>query len=326
MRAVQISGKGGAESLYIGEYPEPKPAPKEVLVKVEATAINRADILQREGKYPVPAGESPILGLEMAGTIVEMGEECTRWHVGDKICGLLGGGGHAEYAVIHEDMAMPVFKNMTMTEAAAIPEVFLTAYQALHWLGRLKEGEKVLIHAGASGVGTAAIQLAKASGAKVWATASKAKHESCLHLGADQLIDYKNQDFEQIIREQTEGKGVDVIVDFIAAPYFQQNLNSLATDGRLIMLALLGGPKLQGLNLLPLITKRLQVKGSTLRSRSLAYKIKLSRDFLSHTQSLFDSGKLKAVIDSEFSWKDIAKAHQRMEENMNTGKIVLKID
>ncbi|MTI30297.1 NAD(P)H-quinone oxidoreductase [Xanthovirga aplysinae] len=326
MKAIIASGKGGPDSLSIGEWPKPKPSSYDVLVKVEASAINRADTLQREGKYPVPEGESPILGLEMSGTIVACGDKVTKWHVGDQVCGLLGGGGHAEFAIIHEDMAMTIPTGWSMEEAAAMPEVFLTAYQSLKWICQLKKGETVLIHAGASGVGTAAIQLAKAIGAKVLVTASAEKHDICLQLGAELAIDYKKEDFQEAVKGYSKGRGVDVVVDFIAGPYLQQNINSLAIDGRMVLLAFLGGPKVDHLNLAALLMKRLQINGSTLRSRSQVYKKELTQDFKKFAWPLFESGQLKVVLDKVYNWKNIPDAHRRMEANISMGKIVLKVN
>ena len=325
MHAILIESFGGPEQMYIGEWPKPHPGPQEVLVKVEATALNRADILQREGKYPPPEGESTIMGLEMAGTVESMGQRVTKWKPGDAVCGLLAGGGYAEYAVIHEDMALPVPKGLSFTEAAGLPEVFLTAFQALRWLARLQEGERILIHAGASGVGTAAIQLANTMGAHAVVTASAAKHAICKELGAVHAIDYTNQDFEAAVMEYTHEKGVDVVVDFIGGPYFQRNLNVLAMEGRLVMLAFLGGVYAEPLNLGPILRKRLQVMGSTLRARSLDYKIRLSQDLYRYAWPLFEQGKLRPVIDTIFDWKEASKAHQYMEDNRNQGKVILKV-
>ena len=323
MQAILIESFGGPEQLYIGEWPKPHPGVHEILVKVEATALNRADILQREGKYPPPEGESTVLGLEMAGIVESVGPGVTKWKPGDAACGLLGGGGYAEYAVIHQDVALPVPQGLSSVEAAGIPEVFLTAFQALRWLARLQEGERVLIHAGASGVGTAAIQLAHTMGAHPIVTASAAKHPICRELGAAHAIDYKDQDFEEDVLEYTHGKGVDVVVDFIGGPYFQRNLNVLALEGRLVMLAFLGGPATEELNLAPILRKRLQVIGSTLRARSLDYKIRLSQDLYRYAWPLFEQNKLRPVIDTVFDWKDASKAHQSMEDNRNQRKVIL---
>ncbi|WPP53292.1 NAD(P)H-quinone oxidoreductase [Catalinimonas niigatensis] len=326
MQAVVFDQTGTADQLYMGQWEKPRPGDEEVLVEVAATALNRADLLQREGKYPPPKGASPILGLEISGEIVEVGSKVKRWKKGDLVFGLISGGGYAEYAVIHENMAMPVPAQLSLIEAVAIPEVFLTAYQALSWLADFKEGEKLLIHAGASGVGTAAIQLARNMKAtEILVTASASKHQICLDLGANLAIDYKNQDFEEIVKQHTAEKGVDVIIDFIAAPYFEKNINILNTDGRLILLATLGGVKVEQLNLLNLLSKRLQITASTLRSRSLAYQIQLTEAFSAFALPLFAAGELKPIIDRVYPWEQVVEAHQHMESNQNSGKIVLRI-
>ena len=327
MKAILIHQPGGADQLQLGEHKTPVPSSREVLVKVAATALNRADILQREGKYPPPKGASPILGLEMSGEVVAVGSDVTRWSEGDRVFGLLPGGGYAEYAVIHEQMAMAVPDTLNLVEAAAIPEVFLTAYQALHWLGKLQVGERILIHAGASGVGTAAIQLAKAMRAgDILVTASAPKHATCRQLGAHYAIDYQNDDFLEKINEITDGEGVDLILDFIAAPYFEKNVRALRTDGRMVMLALLGGTHVENFNLGNLLKKRLQITSSTLRSRSLDYQIHLTQAFVDFARPRLADGTLRPVIDQVFDWKNVQEAHQRMEANQNTGKILLKVD
>ncbi|RMG65693.1 MAG: NAD(P)H-quinone oxidoreductase [Bacteroidetes bacterium] len=322
MMAVQIQGDGGSEGLYLGAYPRPEPGPYEVLVAVAATAVNRADILQRQGKYPPPPGASPILGLEMAGRVVATGSMARRWTIGDRVCGLLDGGGYAAYAVIHEDLALPIPEGMSLPEAAALPEVYMTAYQALFWLADLQAGERVLIHAGASGVGTAAIQLARLKGAEVWVTASAGKHEACQALGASRTIDYRSQDFAEVVKEATDGKGVPVILDFLAAPYFQQNLASLALDGRLVMLALMGGIKTE-VNLAPILLKRLRVMGSTLRNRELPYKIALAEALREFAWPALSRGQIRPVIDRMMPIAQVTEAHRLLETNATTGKVVL---
>ena len=326
MKAILVKEPGGPEQLILEEYKKPSPKPGELLVRVHATALNRADILQREGKYPPPKGASPILGLEIAGEVEEAGSNCTRFRKGDKVFGLLPGGGYAEFAVIDEAMAMPVPENLTMQEAAAIPEVFLTAWQALAWIAKLQEGERVLIHAGASGVGTAAIQLAKALKAEVITTASASKLKTCLNLGASKAIDYKATPFDEEVKAFTNGEGVDVIVDFIAGPYFNQNLDCLRLDGRLVILASLGGGKVEAPDLRKILVKRLQIIGSTLRSRARDYQVQLTYDMSRFALPLFQSGALKPVIDSVFDWYDVADAHRYMEQNKNIGKIVLQVN
>ena len=325
MKAIILKQPGGPEQLILGEYEQPLPKPYELLVRVHATALNRADTLQRQGKYPPPKGESPLLGLEMAGEVVEAGISCTRFKKGDKVMGLLPGGGYAEYAVVHEEMAMPIPDNLSMEEAAAIPEVFLTAWQALVWLGKLQAGERTLIHAGASGVGTAAIQLARALKADVLVTASEHKIKACLELGAHKAIDYQDVPFEDEVLAYTNSEGVDVIVDFIAGPYFKQNIECLRLDGRLVLLASLGGGKVEEFDLRQILIKRLQVIGSTLRSRTRDYQIKLTQDMSNFALPLFQSGAIKPVVDSVFDWQEVAEAHRYMEANKNIGKIVLRV-
>jgi tumor protein p53-inducible protein 3 len=325
MRAIIVQAPGGAENMYIGVYKQPKPGEKEILIKVEAAGVNRADILQRKGKYPPPAGASTLLGLEISGTVVKAGPGCVKWKQDDQIMGLLPGGGYAEYAVIHEDMAIAKPSYLTFEEAAAIPEVYLTAFQALVWIARLRQKERVLLHAGASGVGTAAIQLAKTFDAEVFVTASSGKHEICRSLGADHLIDYQKEQFDERIKSITGSKGVDVIVDFVGGPYFSANINSLSIDGRMVILALLGSGPVTEIDLRKIIGKRLTISGSTLRSRHLEYQIRLTQEFADYGMHLFESGKLKPVVDKVFNWNDVPKAHTYMEENKNSGKIILKI-
>ena len=325
MKAILFDTPGDPSVLYLGDTPPPVPSDKEILVKVHATALNRADTLQRKGLYPPPPGASSILGLEMAGEVVEVGKEVSKWKVGDHIMALLPGGGYAEYVCIHEEMGMGIPVGLAFEQAAAIPEVFLTAFQAIFWLGKLQSNETILIHAGASGVGTAAIQLAKSLGAEVCVTASQPKHEACLELGADQVIDYRSEDFSERVVHFTNGKGVDMILDFLAASYLDKNLASLATDGRLVLLALMGGSKASQFDLGKVLRKRLHLMGSTLRARSLTYKIKLTQDFQTYSQQKFESGIFKPIIDSVVSWEEVVAAHERMEANLNIGKIVLTL-
>lgn len=325
MKAILVKEPGGPEQLYIGESEKPLPSPYELLVRVQATALNRADTLQRQGKYPPPKGASPILGLEIAGEVVEAGISCKHFKKGDKVFGLLPGGGYAEYAIIHEEMAMPVPENLSMEEAAAIPEVFLTAYQALVWLGKLHPGERALIHAGASGVGTAGIQLARAMQAEVLVTASEQKLQACLNLGANKAINYKEVAFEDAVLAHTNSEGVDVIIDFIAGPYFKPNIECLRLDGRLVLLASLGGGKVDEFDLRKILMKRLHIMGSTLRSRTLGYQMKLTEEMWRFAKPHFVSGNIKPVVDTVFDWQQMADAHRYMEENKNIGKIVLRI-
>lgn len=325
MRAVLVSEEGDPEHMTIGEVPTPTPGPDEVRVTVHATALNRADTFQRRGHYPPPEGASEILGLEMAGVVSETGAGVIDWQEGDRVFGLLAGGGYAEQVVVHKDLLMAVPPGLSMRDAAAIPEVFLTAYQALHWLGGLQSGHEVLLHAGASGVGTAAIQLAKEAGAHPYVTASAPKHEVCRDLGAEATIDYKTENFAERVEALTEGRGVDLILDFIGAPYFHKNVASLATDGRIIQLATLGGSTVEQVSLRDLMAKRVQLLTSTLRNRSRDYKVQLTQEFAADVLPGFVDGRLRSVIDSTYDWADVAEAHRRMENNENAGKIVLRV-
>jgi putative PIG3 family NAD(P)H quinone oxidoreductase len=325
MRAVVVPEPGGPDALQIGEIPAPEPRENELLVRVHATALNRADTFQRQGHYPPPEGAPETLGLEMAGTVAAAGPGVVDWEEGDRVFGLLPGGGYAEYATIHADMAMAVPPGLSMEEAAAIPEVFLTAYQSLHWLGGLKAGHDVLIHAGASGVGTAATQLVRIAGARPVVTASAPKHEVCRSVGAEAAIDYETEDFAERVDALTEGRGVDIILDFIGAPYFHRNVQSLAVDGRIVQLATLGGATVEEVSLRDLMAKRAHLLATTLRSRSREYKVQLTQEFAADLLPRFVEGDLQPVIDSTYLWTQAADAHRRMENDENAGKIVLRV-
>ncbi len=325
MKAIRVINPGASSTLEIKDYPDPEPGEYEVKVKIEATAVNRADLHQRAGKYPPPEGASEILGLEMAGIVNKVGSKVTRWSEGDRIFGLLPGGGYCEYCTIHEDMAMPVPDIFSFEEAAAVPETFMTAYQAISWLGNLKQLETVLIHAGGSGVGTSAIQLARQLyNATIITTAGKErKLEACRNLGANFAFNYKEEDFAEAINRELGENAVNLVVDFIGAPYWDKNINVLAMDGRLVYLSFLGGHRLERMSLAPLLKKRLTIMGSTLRSRSLEYKIELTQAFSTNCMRLLEDGSLKPVIDSVYDWQNTEDAHRRMENDQNTGKIVL---
>ena len=325
MKAILQTEFGGTDTLYIGEAERPIASSNEVLIQVCYAGLNRADILQRQGKYPPPKGESQILGLEVSGTISDVGDSVTGFEVGDEVMALLAGGGQAEYASVDSKLVWKTPVGISLEQAGAIPEVFLTAYQALFFEGQTRHGSAVLIHAGASGVGSAAIQLAKETGCKVITTSSEAKRALCKELGADLTINYQSQNFEFEVDNFTGGVGVDMILDFIGAPYFNQNLNALKTDGTLMMISVMGGVKLENLNLYPVLSKRLTVKGTTLRSRSMEYKEELINSFLNEFSDRLQSRKISPVIDSVFDWENIKEAHEFMEANKNKGKIVLKI-
>ncbi|MCB0503997.1 MAG: NAD(P)H-quinone oxidoreductase [Cyclobacteriaceae bacterium] len=325
MKAVLQTEFGGIETLYIGETEMPVVNENEVLIEVHYAALNRADLLQRKGKYPPPKGESEILGLEASGIVKQVGKNVKHFTPGDRVMTLLAGGGQAEYVKADQRLVMHVPNSLTLEQGAAIPEVFLTAYQALFFEGKTKFGSTVLVHAGASGVGTSAIQLAKARGCKVICTASAAKHDTCKNLGADLAIDYKTQDFAQAVKDFTKERGVDIILDFIGAPNFVRNLDSLAIDGRLVLIATMGGIRLEEFNIRSILTKRLKIQGTTLRARSNAYKQELIQAFSADFLPDLASGKITPIIDSVLDWNDIQKAHKCMEANKNVGKIVLKV-
>ena len=325
MKALLVDTRSENPVMRMDEANRPDPGENELLVKIKATALNRADLMQKEGKYPPPKGASPILGLEMAGVVENTGRGVSLYKKGDHVFGLLSGGGYAEYCTIHEKLAMPLPDGLSFEEAAAIPEVYLTAYQAIIWLGELKTGETILIHAGASGVGTAAIQLAKAMrNARVITTAgSEEKCALTATLGADLCMNYKEEDYAASLEETFGKNSVDVIIDFIGSPYWEKNINVLALDGRLIYLSVLGGSAVENMSLIPILRKRLTIKGSTLRNRSDSYKFDLTNDFRKHAFSLIESGALKPVIDSTFNWEQCEEAHQKMADNLNAGKIIL---
>jgi len=314
------------QALVFSKTSQPICHHNQCLIKVHTIGLNRADILQRQGKYPAPAGESTILGLEVCGEIVACGNTVKNWHVGDKVFGLVAGGGYAEYVTINAEHILALPKNYTFTQGAAIAEVFLTAYQSLFTLAQLQPSQTVLIHAGASGVGTAAIQLAKAKQCKVVVTvSSQEKVQACLALGADVAINYKEEDFvawSQVHQPQ----GFDVIVDVVAGDYLVKNINVAALDGRIIILALLGGRFCDHVDVAKLLMKRITIQASTLRNRSDEYKTALIAHFTEEFSALLESGKIKPIISKIFSWHDVEAAHQLMLNNANIGKIVLTVD
>lgn len=323
MKAILFDAPGGPDVLRYGDAPDPALAEGELLVRVRATAVNRADTLQRRGAYPPPAGASPILGLELAGEVVQPAES---WRVGDRIMAVVTGGGYAELATVPAGMAMRIPDTFSFEQAAAIPEVFLTAYLNLFTLGKLSAGETVLIHAGASGVGTAAIQLARAAGARVIATAgAPEKVAFCCGLGAALGINYRQEDFAERVLAFTDGHGADVVLDFVGAPYWNANLRAMAMNGRLMLIGMLGGSRGE-LDLAPIMTKRIVVTGATLRRTPLPEKIALTQAFVAFAMPRFAQGELRPIIDSVYPLRDAAEAHRRMEANRNIGKIVLRVE
>jgi tumor protein p53-inducible protein 3 len=324
MKAIRVDDS--TKRLYLGEENEPPVGDGELLVRVKATALNRADLLQKRGFYPPPPGASAILGLEMAGVVEIAGGKVEGWKEGDRVFALLPGGGYAEKVAIPAGMAMRIPDSLSFEEAAAVPEAFLTAYLNLFLLGGLKASQTVLIHAGASGVGTSAIQLARESGAISIVTAgTEVKRKLCLELGASLAIDYKAGPFADAVRKATGGMGANLIFDFIGAPYWEQNLASLAIDGRLILIGLMGGGKVNEVDLGLILSRRLQVIGTTLRSKPPREKLSLTERFVSFAMPRLADGRLKPVIDSVWDWEQANEAHERMESNENSGKIVMRV-
>lgn len=312
--------------LYFKKIDDPIAEENELVIQIKSTALNRADIMQRYGQYPVPAGITPIPGLEMAGIVEAVGSAVTNFQVGDRVCALLPGGGYAEKVVIPSDLAIEIPSYLSFEQAAAIPEAYLTAYLNLFLLGDLKATDKVLIHAGASGVGLAAIQIVKAVGAKSIVTASsERKLTVCRENGANETINYKKEDFQQKVNELTAGKGVDIILDFVGASYWHQNIKSLSVDGTIILIGLLGGSVVEKVDLRDILFKRIQLKATTLRSQTNEEKALLTKQFTSFALPKFKKGLLMPVIDTVFDWKDVMTAHERMEANENIGKIILNV-
>ena len=325
MIAIEIASPGGPEMLQAVERPVPRRAAGEVLIRVEAAGVNRPDVLQRLGNYPPPPGASDIPGLEIAGTIVDVDANAPRWRTGDRVCALVSGGGYAEYCVAPAVQCLPIPGSMTVVSAAAIPETFFTVWTNLFRRGGLQPGERVLIHGGSSGIGTTAIQLAHASESIVFATAgSDAKCEACRRLGADVTVNYRNQDFVEVVRRETSGAGVDVILDIMGGDYFVRNLDCLALDGRLVQIGLLGGSQAH-VDLGRIMRRRLTVTGSTLRVRTVEEKGELARDLEANVWPLLVSGRVGPVIDRTFPLADAAGAHRRMEKSEHIGKIVLTV-
>jgi putative PIG3 family NAD(P)H quinone oxidoreductase len=314
-----------ARSLYLAEAPTPQPGPDAVLIKVHATAVNRADLLQRRGLYPPPPSESDVMGLEAAGVIVEKGANVKNWQIGERVFCLLGGGGYAECVAPHQDMLLRIPEHLSFEQAAAIPEAFYTAFVNLLLEGNLQKDERLLIHAGASGVGTAAIQLARHAGAKIFITAgSDEKIQRCLELGANAGINYKTEDFAVRVAELTQQQGVDVILDCIGGEYLHKNLSLLRLKGRLVLIGLLGGAK-SAIDLTLVLRKRLRLIGSVLRSRSLAEKIAITAAFKEKILPLFVNGQIHPVIDSVYPLAEAGKAHEHVAANKNFGKVILRV-
>ncbi|MGZ5828727.1 MAG: NAD(P)H-quinone oxidoreductase [Xanthobacteraceae bacterium] len=325
MTAIAIRAPGAPEVLVPEQRPMPRPAEGEILVKVAAAGVNRPDVMQRKGLYPPPKGASDIPGLELAGEVVALGTGTKRWKIGDKVTALVTGGGYAQYCVVPEPQALPVPTGFSMVEAAAMPETFFTVWHNTFERGGLKSGETFLVHGGSSGIGTVAIMLAKAFGARVFATAGSAeKCEACKKLGAEIAINYKTEDFVAIVKSATGDVGVNLILDMVGGEYIDRNYQAAAIEGRVVQIAFQRSPKAT-VDFRLMLTKRLTHTASGLRPRSVADKGKMARAMEEKVWPLLNAGKVKPVIDSTFPLADAAKAHARMESSQHIGKIVLTI-
>ncbi len=324
MRYVYFDGAGGPEVIRIGEAEAPAPGPGEVLIEVAGAGVNRPDCMQRLGVYPPPPGESAIPGLEVAGRIAALGPGVEGLRVGDEVCALVGSGGYADYCVAAAPLCLPVPKALSVIEAAGVPETFFTVYDNVFTRGRLKAGETLLVHGGSSGIGSTAIELAKAFGATVIATAgSDAKCAFCRTLGADLAINYKTQDFVAETKAFTQGRGVDLVLDMVGGSYFARNLSALALEGRLVQIAAAEGGVIEKFNLWTMLTKRLTITGSTLRARTVAQKAEIAAALREKVWPLLEAGTVKPVIHATFPLEEARQAHELMESSAHTGKILL---
>ncbi|PYK97753.1 MAG: NAD(P)H-quinone oxidoreductase [Verrucomicrobia bacterium] len=325
MAAIEIVAAGGPEVLRLARRPTPKPGVGEVLIRVTAAGVNRPDVMQRQGHYPPPPGASDIPGLEVAGVIVGIGENVTSPGVGESVCALVAGGGYAEYCVAPTPQCLPIPRGLDFVQAAGIPETFFTVWTNVFERGRLAAGESFLVHGGSSGIGTTAIQLARARGARVFATAgSPEKCKTCEQLGAERAINYRTEDFVQVVRELTGGRGVDVILDMVGGDYFPRNMDSLAVEGRLVQIAFLKGARAE-INLMSIMQRRLRVSGSTLRPRSVEEKGAIARAVCKEVWPLIESGQVRPVIHATFPLASAAEAHRLMETGSHIGKIILRV-
>jgi NADPH2:quinone reductase len=325
MTAIAIRTPGGPEVLIAEPRPLPVPGPNEILVQVAAAGVNRPDVMQRQGLYPPPPGASEIPGLEIAGTVASLGPQATRWKIGDRVMALVSGGGYAEYCTAHESHALAIPDGLSFAEAAAIPETFFTVWHNAFERGGLKSGETFLVHGGTSGIGTVAIQLAKAFGARVITTAGSAeKCEAARKLGADVAVNYKAEDFVKATKDATDGKGADVILDMVGGDYIARNYEAAAVEGRIVQIAFQGSPKAT-VDFRRIMLKRLHHTGSTLRSRSVADKAAIATAIAEKVLPLIAAGRARPVMDSQFPLAEAAAAHTRMESSAHIGKIVLTV-
>jgi len=322
---VEIVRPGPPEVLVLARRPVTPPGPGEVLVRVAAAGVNRPDVMQRLGKYPPPPGASDIPGLEIAGEIVAVAPEVTEWRVGDRVCALVAGGGYAEYCLVPAPQCLPIPGRLSFVEAAALPETYFTVWTNVFERGRLAKGETLLVHGGGSGIGTTAIGLGRAFGARVFATAgSPEKCAACVRLGAEVAINYREEDFVAVVKAKTGDLGVDVILDMVAGDYVPRDLACLALEGRLVIIAVLGGPKAT-LDVLPILHRRLTITGSTLRARTAPEKGRIARALRERVWPLLESGKVAPVVHATFPLAEAAAAHRLMESGEHVGKIVLVV-
>ena len=325
MKAIEITEPGGPRALQITERPVPEPGEGEVLIRVKCAGVNRPDVLQRMGAYPPPKGASDIPGLEVSGTVEALGPGATKFAQGDAVCALVPGGGYAEFAVVHEGSTLGVPKGFTFAEAAAIPETYFTVWHNVFQRGGLKSGETLLVHGGTSGIGTTAIQLAKAFGAKAITTAGSAeKCAACVKLGADRAINYREEDFVEAVKDFTGGEGANVILDMVGGDYITRNYQAAAIEGRIVQIAFLGGAKTEA-NFALLMMKRLVHTGSTLRARSVEFKAALANELHEQVWPLFAERKVQPVMDMFYPLHEAWRAHERMEAGSHIGKIVLDV-
>ncbi|MDP6343443.1 MAG: NAD(P)H-quinone oxidoreductase [Alphaproteobacteria bacterium] len=326
MTVIEIAEFGPPEGLRPAERAMPRPGHGEVLIKVAAAGVNRPDVMQRQGNYPPPPGAPDTPGLEVAGEIAALGPGVAEWGLGDRVCALVAGGGYAHYCLAPAALCLPVPGSLSMAEAAALPETFFTVWTNVFQRGALRGGESILVHGGSSGIGTTAIQLARAFGARVFATAGNdGKCRACEELGAEVAINYRDGDFVAVIAEATGGEGVDLILDMVGGDYLPRNLQALAVEGRLVQIAVLHGPKVEGFNILPVMLKRLTVTGSTLRPRSVAQKAVIADELRDRVWPLLEQGAVRPVMDQTFPLDQAAAAHARMESSEHIGKIVLEV-
>ncbi|UHQ55075.1 NAD(P)H-quinone oxidoreductase [Microbulbifer sp. YPW16] len=325
MRYIDLPETGDPEVMQLAQGERPEAGAGEVLIRVVAAGVNRPDVAQRQGLYPPPPGASPVLGLEVAGEVVAVGSGVSRWQPGDRVCALTNGGGYAEYAVAPAGQCLPVPESLSMTEAAALPETFFTVWSNVFDRGGLQAGEVLLVHGGSSGIGTTAIQLASNLGARVFATAGSAeKCNVCEKLGAERCINYREEDFVEVVRELTDDYGADVILDMVGGDYVNRNIRLAAPDGRIVNIAFLQGAEVK-LNLWPVAAKRLVLTGSTLRPRSAETKAAIARALEKTVWPLIHAGKVRPVVEATFALEDAARAHNLMESSKHIGKIVLEL-